>query len=254
MLLILLTIILGFVARPAADRGRWQSNLGASENSRGAVANRALFGSDRLGRGFVHRAALHAVATSRAQGQQGEHGRDEQLCERHRRTPGRDHVLRRNVFVPNDPRQRLLTQGSTHAAEYAAQVASHQSIPRMLFFTASGATLIVLLAFVRMRPDFLLRMISYFKQPSRRSLRADRRGQCPLVWSAADREQRIPFGRLAEYRVGRRSQAELRLARTGDGSQRCGAARLGVAHGHRQTVGRSTRSGGKFSSWCKSNS
>lgn len=60
----------------------------------------------------------------------------------------------------------------THAAEYAAQVASHQSIPRMLFFTASGATLIVLLAFVRMRPDFLLRMISYFKQPSRRNLRA----------------------------------------------------------------------------------
>lgn len=68
-----------------------------------------------------------------------------------------------NHFSPED---------TAHRAEYVEQVKSHQSIPRMLFFTASGATLLVLLAFVRMRPDFLLRMISYFKQPSRRSLRA----------------------------------------------------------------------------------
>jgi len=72
-------------------------------------------------------------------------------------------TIKGNEYSPKD---------LTHAAEYAAQVASHQSIPRMLFFTASGATLLVLLAFVRLRPDFLLRMISYFKQPSRRSLRA----------------------------------------------------------------------------------
>ena len=67
---------------------------------------------------------------------------------------------------------KISPEDATHRAEYVAQVESHQSIPRMLFFTASGATLLVLLVFVRMRPDFLLRMISYFKQPSRRSLRA----------------------------------------------------------------------------------
>jgi acyl-[acyl-carrier-protein]-phospholipid O-acyltransferase/long-chain-fatty-acid--[acyl-carrier-protein] ligase len=72
-------------------------------------------------------------------------------------------AIQGNTFSPED---------AAHRAEYVAQVESHQSIPRMLFFTASGATLLVLLAFVRLRPDFLLRMISYFKQPSRRSLRA----------------------------------------------------------------------------------
>jgi acyl-[acyl-carrier-protein]-phospholipid O-acyltransferase/long-chain-fatty-acid--[acyl-carrier-protein] ligase len=67
---------------------------------------------------------------------------------------------------------KITPEDATQRAAYVAQVEAHQSIPRMLFFTASGATLLVLLAFVRLRPDFLLRMISYFKQPSRRTLRA----------------------------------------------------------------------------------
>ncbi len=42
----------------------------------------------------------------------------------------------------------------------------------MLFLFAAGMTVVMLFVFLRLRPDFLLRTLSYLKQSSRRSLQA----------------------------------------------------------------------------------
>jgi MFS family permease len=56
--------------------------------------------------------------------------------------------------------------------EYIAQLERHQSIPQMLFLFAAGMTVVMLFVFLRLRPDFFLRTLSYLKQSSRRSLQA----------------------------------------------------------------------------------
>src|SRR5262249_6279079 len=66
-----------------------------------------------------------------------------------------------------------VTHSDVHAnphklAQYVHQLQRQQQIPHMLFLCAALITLAILYLLCRLRPDFLLRMISWFRTPSRR--------------------------------------------------------------------------------------
>jgi hypothetical protein len=56
--------------------------------------------------------------------------------------------------------------------EYIYQLREQLQIPRYLFFSGAVITLLMLAFFIKARPDFLLRMLSYFRVPGRKRLHA----------------------------------------------------------------------------------
>ncbi len=57
-------------------------------------------------------------------------------------------------------------------AQYVSQLELQLQIPRYLFVSGGVITLLMLIFFVRARPDFLLRTLSYFRVPGRKRLHA----------------------------------------------------------------------------------
>ncbi|MGC4006605.1 MAG: hypothetical protein QM811_27185 [Pirellulales bacterium] len=108
---------------------------------------------------------------------------------------------------------RAATVSDNDLPAYVAQLERHESIPRMLFLFAAGTTLCVLIAFQRLRPDFLLRTLSFLRSPARRSLRAVVRTICRRTvrcWSSRTRG-RWPIGSASSrWSIARRSSPGVR--------------------------------------------